>query len=374
MTAQVIAFLLMLLPVAALSSSMVFQLQGNVYPIGGFTWLECDVPHEVYRPRLNNKLLCEDERCVAMHGDLGIEHDCTKYPNQCNYKIIYAGDESSLGLLLADKFSLPTTNDRLNFAFGCGYYQVGGLDERPVDGVLGVGKGTGNFVSQLKQQGMIDENVVGHCLSFHGGGFLFFGRDSDRIPSADVTWLPMVKDYRIYYSPGRSTLNLDVQQEYYISVTQMDAVFDSGSTYTYVHMETYARLLWAVVDITLQDSSLAKVTDPEHPQCWGYNEPIQSINDVKNEFQPLQWSFTHGGNQATVEIPPENYIVVTERGNVCLGIFNGSAHDVHDFNIIGGIMMQNHVVIYDNERAQIGWVRAWCDELPGHQPLIGSHL
>jgi hypothetical protein len=53
-----------------------------------------------------------------------------------------------------------------------------------------------DFASQLKRRGMIAENVVGHCLGIHGGGFLFFGRDSDRIPSDGVTWLPMVKEYR----------------------------------------------------------------------------------------------------------------------------------------------------------------------------------
>ena len=71
-------------------------------------------------------------------------------------------------------------------------------------------------------------------------------------------------------------------------------------------------LIWILqVDITLQDSLLVEVTDSALPKCWRYSEPIQSVDDVKNEFEPLQWSFAHGGNQATVEIPPENYIVVT---------------------------------------------------------------
>jgi hypothetical protein len=56
-----------------------------------------------------------------MHYDLGIEHDCTRNPHQCDYELRYAGGdnpESSLGVLEDDKFTLPTTNDRLNFAFG----------------------------------------------------------------------------------------------------------------------------------------------------------------------------------------------------------------------------------------------------------------
>jgi hypothetical protein len=76
------------------------------------------VPHDLYRPTWSNKVLCEDERCVAVHWDVGFKHDCTNYPNQCNYLSGYLGRESSLGVLLTDKFSLPTTNDRLNFALG----------------------------------------------------------------------------------------------------------------------------------------------------------------------------------------------------------------------------------------------------------------
>ena len=77
-------------------------------------------------------------------------------------------------------------------ACSCGYDQQGEKEELEVDGILGIGRGTGDLVSQLKQQGLITENVVGHCLSSHGGGYLFFGGD---VPSTGVTWLPMVQEY-----------------------------------------------------------------------------------------------------------------------------------------------------------------------------------
>jgi hypothetical protein len=65
-----------------------------------------------------------------------------------------------------------------------------GAVQAAIDGMLGLGRGSVSLVSQLKQQG-ITKNVVGHCLSTNGGGFLFFG--DDVVPSSRVTWVPMAQ-------------------------------------------------------------------------------------------------------------------------------------------------------------------------------------
>ncbi|KAF9588578.1 hypothetical protein IFM89_013430, partial [Coptis chinensis] len=57
-----------------------------------------------------------------------------------------------------------------------------------VDGVLGLGNGESSIVSQLRKFG-ITRNVIGHCMSARGGGFLFFG--DDLVPSSGVVWTPM---------------------------------------------------------------------------------------------------------------------------------------------------------------------------------------
>lgn len=74
----------------------------------------------------------------------------------------------------------------------CGYDQIPGASHHPLDGVLGLGKGKSSIVTQLHNQGLI-RNVVGHCLSSRGGGFLFFG--DDVYASSPVVWTPMSNDY-----------------------------------------------------------------------------------------------------------------------------------------------------------------------------------
>jgi len=57
----------------------------------------------------------------------------------------------------------------------------------PLDGILGLGRGKTSLISQLNSQGLV-RNVIGHCLSSQGGGYIFFGNAYD---SARVTWTPI---------------------------------------------------------------------------------------------------------------------------------------------------------------------------------------
>lgn len=73
----------------------------------------------------------------------------------------------------------------------CGYDQkYSGPTSLPsTAGVLGLGSGRASMLSQLHSLGLI-RNVVGHCLSGRGGGFLFFG--DGLIPSSGIVWTSML--------------------------------------------------------------------------------------------------------------------------------------------------------------------------------------
>lgn len=175
-------------------------------------------------PSENRLVPCADSLCTALHS--GQNQKCPS-PKQCDYQIKYTDNASSTGVLVADNFSLPLRNSSnvrpsltfgyslLIFTFGywvvtiigssswcrdvfyclysCGYdQQVGknGAVQAATDGLLGLGRGSIGLLSQLKKQG-ITKNVLGHCLSTSGGGFLFFG--DDMVPTSRVTWVPMAR-------------------------------------------------------------------------------------------------------------------------------------------------------------------------------------
>ncbi|EEC67807.1 hypothetical protein OsI_35373 [Oryza sativa Indica Group] len=371
------------------ASSAVFLLSGDVYPTGHYyvtmnigdpakpyfldvdtgsdlTWLQCDapcqscnkVPHPLYRPTKNKLVPCANSICTALHSGSSPNKKCTTQ-QQCDYQIKYTDKASSLGVLVTDSFSLPLRNKsnvRPSLSFGCGYdQQVGknGAAPATTDGLLGLGRGSVSLLSQLKQQG-ITKNVLGHCLSTSGGGFLFFG--DDMVPTSRVTWVPMVRSTSgNYYSPGSATLYFDRRS---LSTKPMEVVFDSGSTYTYFSAQPYQATISAIKGSL--SKSLKQVSDPSLPLCWKGQKAFKSVSDVKKDFKSLQFIF---GKNAVMEIPPENYLIVTKNGNVCLGILDGSAAKL-SFSIIGDITMQDQMVIYDNEKAQLGWIRGSCSRSP----------
>ncbi|KAL9462562.1 hypothetical protein AB3S75_000543 [Citrus x aurantiifolia] len=369
-------------------SSLLFQVQGNVYPTGYYnvtvyvgqppkpyfldldtgsdlTWLQCDAPcvqcveapHPLYRPS-NDLVPCEDPICASLHAPG--QHKCED-PTQCDYEVEYADGGSSLGVLVKDAFAFNYTNgQRLNprLALGCGYDQVPGASYHPLDGILGLGKGKSSIVSQLHSQKLI-RNVVGHCLSGRGGGFLFFG--DDLYDSSRVVWTSMSSDYTKYYSPGVAELFFGGKTT---GLKKLPLVFDSGSSYTYLSHVAY-QTLTSMMKRELSAKSLKEAPeDRTLPLCWKGKRPFKNVRDVKKYFKPLALSFTDGKTRTLFELTPEAYLIISNRGNVCLGILNGAEVGLQDLNVIGDISMQDRVVIYDNEKQRIGWMPANCDRIP----------
>ncbi|XXG60682.1 hypothetical protein AAC387_Pa04g2526 [Persea americana] len=377
---------------SSIDSSAVFSVQGNVYPDGLFyvtlyignppkpyyldvdtgsdlTWVQCDAPcrncfpgpHQLYRPKKNKLVYCEDPLCTSIHTLR--KHTCGSPHEQCDYLIAYADQGSSLGVLVKDAFSLQFANGSLlqpHLAFGCGYdQQVPSINSpAPTDGVLGLGYGKSSIISQLQDLGLT-RNVIGHCFSGRGGGYLFFG--DSLVPYSSVTWTPMFRSPSLkYYSPGPANLLFGNQP---MGLKGLPVVFDSGSSYTYFATRAYEAFIYAVKKYLPAKQLKEAPEDKTLPLCWKGTRRFKSILDVKKFFKPLVLIFAKG-KKAQLEIPPEGYLIITSKGTVCLGILNGTEAGLGNLNVIGDISMQDLMVIYDNDKQQIGWVHADCNRLP----------
>ncbi|KAL5709435.1 hypothetical protein ACHQM5_020124 [Ranunculus cassubicifolius] len=346
-----------------ISSSPIFPLQGNVYPSGYYyvtvmvgnppkpyfldmdtgsdlTWLQCDAP-------------CV--RCYKTLTSKDKNFKCENPHDQCDYDVEYADQALSVGVLVKDAFILRLsngTNVGSRLVFGCGYDQQSPSSTSfKADGVLGLGNGETGIVSQLRNIGLT-RNVIGHCISAQGGGILFIG--DDLIPSSGVVWTPMSQSSSLekQYSPGTAGLSYGARST---GVNKHLVIFDSGSTYTYFNLQAYQSFIPLVRNLV--GKQLTPVEDIALPVCWKGKTPFKSIQDVKAYFAPATLTFS---KTVQLVIPPENYLIITERGNVCLGILNGSEVGLEDLNIIGDISLQDMLVIYDNEKHQIGWIPKKC--------------
>ncbi|XP_017980881.1 PREDICTED: aspartic proteinase Asp1 [Theobroma cacao] len=376
-------------------SSVVLPVAGNVYPLGFYsvelkignppktfqldidtgsdlTWVQCDAPDTVctgctlphdrrYKPAKSNFLPCKDPICAALNSP---KSNPCKNPNEkCGFKVKYADQVSVLGFMVSDNFhglgSGSLSNPHL--AFGCGSQLENHSPDRPhpltTAGVLGLGKSKASMSSQLSGMG-ITKNVVGHCFSGQGGGFLFLGAG---FPESKMTWTPMLQNSvdEHYYSSGPAELLFGGEPT---GAKGLYVIFDTGATYTYLSSEVYQTLL-NLIRKDLAGKQLRDVKDYALPICWKGAEPFKSVRDVRNYFNTLVLSFT-GANNNKLVLPPEAYIIVTERGNVCLGILNGTEVGLGITNVIGAISLQDKLVIYDNENQRIGWASADCTRKP----------
>ncbi|XP_010463205.1 PREDICTED: aspartic proteinase Asp1-like, partial [Camelina sativa] len=224
-------------------------------------------------------------------------------------------------------------------------------------GVLGLGRGKISVFSQLVSAG-VTRNVVGHCLSSKGGGYLFFG--DNLIPSTGVAWTPLLSPDN-HYTTGSAELLFNGKAA---GLKGLKLIFDTGSSYTYFNSKTYQTLV-KLIENDLKGTPLKDAKeDKTLPVCWKGAKPFKSVLDVKTYFKTLTINFTNGRKNTQLQIPPESYLIISNTGNVCLGLLNGSEVGLQDSNVIGDISMQGLMMIYDNEKQQLGWVTADCNKLP----------
>ncbi|XP_058078722.1 aspartyl protease APCB1 [Magnolia sinica] len=379
----------------AINSSTVFTVAGNVYPDGLYyasilvgnparpyyldmdtgsdlTWIQCDAPctscakgpHPFYKPTKGKLVTGEDSLCQEVQSN---QNDC-KFCPQCDYEIEYADQSASMGVLARDEVALKMENGtslKPSFVFGCAYDQQGQLSVSPAntDGILGLSRAKVSLPSQLASQGIIN-NVVGHCITsdLHGGGYLFLG--DDFTPRWGMTWVPMLNSpYTNFYNTELTKISLGGER---LSVGGPGSnagrvIFDSGSSYTYFTKEAYTSLITSLKDSL--DGLIQDESDSTLPVCWRANFPVVwTVKNMKQFFKPLT---LHFGNrwligQKTLQIPPEGYLIRSNKGNICLGILDGSK--VHDgsMNILGDISLGGQLVVYDNVKRKIGWVQSDC--------------
>uniref|UniRef100_A0A1J3JJJ9 Aspartic proteinase Asp1 n=1 Tax=Noccaea caerulescens TaxID=107243 RepID=A0A1J3JJJ9_NOCCA len=385
-----------------LSSSVVFPVSGNVYPLGYYyvllnignppklfdldidtgsdlTWVQCDAPcNGCTKPRANqykpnhNTLPCSHLLCSGL--DLPQSRPCVDPEDQCDYEIGYSDHASSVGALVTDEFPLRLANGSTmhpHLTFGCGYDQQnpGPHPPPPTAGILGLGRGKVSISSQLSSL-KVAKNVIVHCLSHDGKGFLSIG--DELVPSSGVTWTSLALN-----SPSKNYITGPAEllfNDKTTGVKGMNVVFDSGSSYTYFNAEAYQAIL-NLIRKDLNGKSLKETKDDTSlPVCWKGKKTLKSLDNVKTDFNTITLRFGNQKNGQLFQVPPESYLIITEKGNVCLGILNGTEVGLENYNIIGDIFFQGLMVIYDNEKQRIGWTSSDCDKLPNVNEDYGGDL
>uniref|UniRef100_J3MD53 Peptidase A1 domain-containing protein n=2 Tax=Oryza brachyantha TaxID=4533 RepID=J3MD53_ORYBR len=334
------------------------------------TWIQCDAPctscakgpHPLYKPAKQNIVHPRDSYCQELQGNQNYCDTC----KQCDYEIAYADRSSSMGVLARDNMQLVTADgesENLDLVFGCGYDQRGNLLSSPAntDGIIGLSNAAMSLPAQLASRGIIS-NVFGHCIAADpsNGGYMFLG--DDYVPRWGMTWVPIRNGPENLYSTEVQKVNYGEQQLNLRGkagkLTQV--IFDSGSSYTYLPHEEYTNLIGSL--IRLSPSLLQDETDRALPFCMKPDFPVRSLDDVKHLFKPLSLEFKKRWFllPRTFTIPPEDYLIISDKNNICLGVLDGREIGHDSEIVIGDVSLRGKLVVYNNDEKHVGWVQSDC--------------
>ncbi|QHN93998.1 aspartyl protease APCB1 isoform X2 [Arachis hypogaea] len=133
------------------------------------------------------------------------------------------------------------------------------------------------------------------------------------------------------------------------AVNGLEVIFDSGSTYTYLNKKAY-NVLFGLINNDLGNKVQRATEDTTLVICWKGQNLFGYFKNIVLNFPKTKSQFV---------LTPQSYLIVSERHNTCLGILDGS-EELGDINIIGDVSFQDKLVVYDNEKMQIGWVPDNC--------------
>ncbi|XP_075655274.1 aspartyl protease family protein 1-like [Castanea sativa] len=271
--------------------------------------------------------LCDQNQCLSASSD-------------CAYKYYYADGSSNSGILVEDVLHLITDDNHLKavepqITFGCAQNLVDGT----VNGLLGLGIDDLSVPSILARKGL-GSNSFSMCFGAdHEHRRITFGDTG----SSDQKEAP----FTIYQS---NFYNININQITVGSnVSELDfsAIFDSGTTYTYLKDPAYTFISMSF------DSQVKEYRSDNQNTGFEYCYNSSNFPEISLKLQ--------GGNEYVVTNPVEPG---NDQGTYCLAISKIDSGD----NIIGQNFMTGYHIVFNREKKVIGWKASDCGYNPSQSP------
>ncbi|KAL2333839.1 hypothetical protein Fmac_015052 [Flemingia macrophylla] len=313
--------------------------------------LASDFDLNVYNPNgssTSKKVACNNSLC--MHRD-----KCLGTLSNCPYMVSYVSAETSTsGILVEDVLHLTKEDNHqdlveANVIFGCGQIQSGSfLDVAAPNGLFGLGMEKISVPSMLSREGFIADSFS-MCFGRDGIGRISFGDkgsfDQDETP--------------FNLNPSHPTYNITVT-EVRVGTTIMDveftALFDSGTSFTYLVDPTYTRLT---------ESFHSQVQDRRRPS--DSRIPFEYCYDMSPDANTSlipSVSLTMGGRSHFSVYDPLIIISTQSELVYCLAVVRSA-----ELNIIGQNFMTGYRVVFDREKLVLGWKKFDCYDIEDHNPI-----
>ncbi|XP_062144108.1 aspartyl protease family protein 1-like [Alnus glutinosa] len=307
-----------------------------------------DVELNIYNPKgssTSKKVTCNNSLCAHRNRCLGTFSNCP-------YMVSYVSAETSTsGILVEDVLHLTTEDTHEEpveayVTFGCGQVQSGSfLDVAAPNGLFGLGMEKISVPSILSSEGFTADSFS-MCFGHDGIGRISFGDKGS----------PDQEETAFNLNPSHPTYNITVTQ-IRVGTTLIDvdftALFDSGTSFTYLVEPTYTRL---AEGFHSQTQDRRRPPDSRIPFEYCYDmSPNENASLVPSVSLTMK-----GGSQFAVYDPI--IVISTQSGLVyCLAIVKST-----ELNIIGQNLMTGYRVVFDREKLVLGWKKFDCYDIEDH--------
>ncbi|CAK9858949.1 unnamed protein product [Sphagnum jensenii] len=303
----------------------------------------------------NQAIECSDAFCSLASSD-GLKKSCG-VGSSCEFYTLYGDGSTVSGYLVSDLFTynaiINSTNSTelvsTRVSFGCGNVRTGNLasSEEATDGLIGFGSNSVSVVSQLAATGTIP-NSFAHCLQGETGtSSLVIGE----ITEPGITYTNMVPNQPHYTAV---LVNIAVQGVNISSSTaltsssgsNLQVIFDSGTTLANL-IEPFFTDFMNAIDESV-GTPLQKI---EGSQCYASSTSV---------FPNITLYFEGG----TMELGSDSYLLpIQDGGNTYYcPAWQASSGDVSTYSILGDIVLQNQIIVYDNDLKRLGWKNFDCSQ------------
>ncbi|KAK9012304.1 hypothetical protein V6N11_040366 [Hibiscus sabdariffa] len=286
----------------------------------------------------SKKVTCSSSFCAQRNQCLGTFSNCP-------YMVSYMSAQTSTsGVLVEDVLHLTTEDGHPEsveayVTFGCGQVQSGSfLDIAAPNGLFGLGMEKIAVPSILSQEGLTDGSFS-MCFGNDGTGRISFGDKGS----------PDQKETPFNVNPSHPTYNVTVTQ-IQVGTTLIDggftALFDSGTSFTYLVDPTYSNIA-----LNVQDSRRPPDSRLPFEYCYDMSPRANS------SLIPSMSLTMKGGSHFPVYDPV--FVIPTQSKVVyCLAVVKSA-----EVNIIGQHFMTGYRVVFNRERFVLGWKKFDCYDI-----------
>ncbi|KAK1423544.1 hypothetical protein QVD17_18848 [Tagetes erecta] len=310
----------------------------------------------IYDPKessTSKKVSCKHRMCTASCPGSGTV-------GTCPYSSSYISSQTSTSGILIEDFLHMETDDvdakivNAFVMFGCGQVQSGSfLHVAAPNGLFGLGMEKISVPSFLAREGYIADSFS-MCFGHDGTGRISFGDkgsiDQQETPfsfdALNPTYTITAKQLRV----GDSLIN-----------SSFTALFDSGTSFTYLVEPHYTRL---TTMFHAQTKDPRRFTDKRIPFEYCY-----ALSPEANTSLIPDISLTMKGDSKFIIYNPVIVLTIYPEAVYCLAVNKNE-----EMSIIGQNFMTGYRIVFDREKLVLGWKKSGCYDIDNSPAFTSKPL